>query len=498
MKVLSAKWLTFCVVALSAVTIFMAAANFVEAQEAAAEITAAATEPAPSEAASAEPAPAEAAPATPDLSKVLDKGDQAWMLTSSALVLLMTPGLAFFYGGLVRRKNVLSVLMQCFLCLGIVTVLWVVVGFSLAFGNDIAGSFIGNPMDYFMLKDIKADEAWSPVPGVWWPISEQVFMIFQCMFAIITPSLIIGAFAERMKFSAFTIFVVLWVLFVYCPIAHWVWFGATLPVVGMIGAFDAADGTPIGALDFAGGTVVHINAGIAALVCCIVMGKRADVPKGGVPPHNLPFAVLGAGLLWFGWFGFNAGSAGGATPQAVSAFVVTHVAAAAAALAWSLVEWGAHGRPTMLGMITGAVAGLVAITPAAGFVEVGPALIIGAVASLICYVFVAMVKPMVGYDDALDVFGVHGIGGVWGAIATGIFAVPGFGLEKQGGWMYSGNPDQFLLQVKAVAVVAIYSAVATLVILLLIKVIVGLRTSEEGERLGLDLTDHSLPAYNEV
>ena len=482
MRHLSTKWFYCGVLALSALTIFMAASNFSAAQEAAAEMAA---------------APVVATEAAPDLSKVLDKGDNAWMMTSSALVLLMTPGLAFFYGGLVRRKNVLSVLMQCFLCLGIVTVLWVVVGFSMAFGTDVAGGFVGNPMDYFMLKDIKADEAWSPVAGVWWPISEQVFMIFQCMFAIITPGLIIGAFAERMKFSAFAIFTVLWVLLVYCPIAHWVWFGVNLPIVGVIGAFDAVDGSPIGALDFAGGTVVHINAGIAALVCCVVMGKRADVPKGGVPPHNLPFAVLGAGLLWFGWFGFNAGSAGGATPQAVSAFVVTHVAAAAAALAWTLIEWGVHGRPTMLGIITGAVAGLVAITPAAGFVEVGPALIIGAVASVICYIFVAMVKPLVGYDDALDVFGVHGIGGIWGALATGIFAIKPYGIGRLGGAMY-GNTPQFFLQLKAVAVVAIYSAVATFAILMVIKVVVGLRTSEEGERLGLDLTDHSLPAYNEV
>lgn len=446
-------------------------------------------------AATAEPAMAPA-PAAAVVIPPLDKGDQAWMLASSALVLFMTPGLAFFYGGLVRRKNVLSVLMQCFLCMSIVTVLWVVVGFSMAFGSDVAGGFMGNPMDFFMLNGITAEEPWAPVTDFYLPISEQVFMVFQMMFAIITPGLIIGAFAERMKFSAFTIFLVLWVLLVYCPIAHWVWFGVTFPVIGVIGAFDV-DATPIGALDFAGGTVVHINAGIAALISCVVLGKRSDVPKGGVPPHNLPFAALGAGMLWFGWFGFNAGSALGATPQAVSAFVVTQVAAAAAGLAWSLIEWIMHGRPTMLGMITGAVAGLVAITPAAGFVDVGPALVIGAVASIICYVFVAFVKPFAGYDDALDVFGVHGIGGMWGAVATGIFAKSGFGIGKAGGFTVTGNLDQVLLQFKAVAITCIYSAVVTFVILKLVQVVVGLRTSDEGERLGLDVTDHAVPAYTE-
>lgn len=432
----------------------------------------------------AEPTPEPTPPA-------LNSGDQAWMLASSALVLFMTPGLAFFYGGLVRRKNVLSVLMQCFFCMCIVTVIWVVVGFSIAFGSDSAGGLFGNPLDYFMLKGITTTEPWEPMPKVWWPISEQVFMIFQCMFAIITPGLIVGAFAERMKIGSFVLFLIAWVLLVYCPVAHWVWYGS----LG-VGAFGETDAVPIGALDFAGGTVVHINAGIAALICCLVLGKRSDVPRGGVAPHNLPFAVLGAGMLWFGWFGFNAGSAGGATPQAVQAFVVTQVAAAAAGLVWVLIEWLMHSRPTMLGMITGVVAGLVAITPAAGFVEVGPALIIGGVASLICFFFVAAVKPMVGYDDALDVFGVHGIGGVWGAIATGIFALPGFGVDRAGGLIY-GNTAQVWLQIKAVGMTAIYSAVLTTVILLVIKVLFGLRTSEEGERLGLDITDHAIPAYNE-
>jgi ammonium transporter, Amt family len=450
----------------------------------------AATAAAPAETPAAEPAPAEAEVAPAPTPPALNNGDQAWMLASSALVLFMTPGLAFFYGGLVRRKNVLSVLMQCFLCMCIISVLWVVVGFSMAFGGDVAGGFCGNPMEYFMLKDITTTDPWAPMPNVWWPISEQVFMVFQMMFAIITPGLIIGAFAERMKFSSFTIFLVAWILAVYCPVCHWVWYGA----MG-IGAFGEADAMPIGALDFAGGTVVHINAGIAALVACIVLGKRTDVPKGGsVPPHNLPFAVLGAGILWFGWFGFNGGSAGGATPQAVQAFVVTQVAAACAGLVWSVIEWFVHGRPTMLGMITGAVAGLVAITPAAGFVEVGPALIIGGVASVICFLFVAVVKPALGYDDALDVFGVHGIGGIWGAMATGIFALPGFGVDREGGWMY-GNFAQVIRQAEAVGITVVYSGVATLVILLAVKYTIGLRASGEVEMAGLDISEHGMAAY---
>jgi ammonium transporter, Amt family len=480
MKVSSVGWPSLVIVG-ALLFGFLVSPGSLAAQEAAVEATAAAVE--------ATTAAPEAAPAV--VEPPLNNGDQAWMLASSALVLFMTPGLAFFYGGLVRRKNVLSVLMQCLLCMCIVSVLWVVVGFSMAFGSDVAGGFCGNPMDYFMLKDITPTNAWAPVTDFYLPISEQVFMVFQMMFAIITPGLIIGAFAERMKFSSFTIFLVAWVLLVYCPVCHWVWYGS----LG-IGAFDST-AVPIGALDFAGGTVVHINAGIAALVTCLVLGKRADVPKGGVPPHNLPFAVLGAGILWFGWFGFNGGSAFGATPQAVQAFVTTQVAAACAGLVWSLIEWVMHGRPTMLGMITGAVAGLVAITPAAGFVEVGPALIIGGVASVICYFFVALVKPMVGYDDALDVFGVHGIGGIWGAIATGIFAMPGFGVDKLGGWYY-GNFPQVLVQLKAIGYTVGYSAVVTFAILMIVKVVLGLRTSQDGEMAGLDLTDHAVPAYNDV
>jgi len=441
---------------------------------------------------SAAPAIAEAAAAAP---WTPDKGDQAWILVSSALVLLMTPGLAFFYGGLVRRKNILSVLMQCFMCMALVTVIWVVVGFSIAFGGDKLGGAIGNPMDYFMLKDISFTEPWEPMAGVRTGISEQLFMIFQCMFAVITPGLIIGAFAERMKFAAFTAFLIAWLLLCYCPVAHWVWYGPA-GFFGL-GAFDPKDAVPIGALDFAGGTVVHINAGIAALVCCLVLGKRQGYPDKISPPHNLPFAILGAGILWFGWFGFNGGSALGSGDQAVRAFVVTHVAAAAAGLAWSVIEWFRNGHPTALGMITGAVAGLVAITPAAGFVEVGAALAIGAGASIISYVFVAVIKTKLGYDDSLDVFGVHGVSGIWGAIATGIFAIKGFGADRAGG-LLEGNGIQVWLQVKAVLFTAVWSGVISFVLLKIIDATIGVRANEMSERVGLDQTDHAETAYTLV
>ncbi|MBI1368584.1 MAG: ammonium transporter [Planctomycetes bacterium] len=412
-------------------------------------------------------------------------GDTAWMLVASALVLLMTPGLAFFYGGLVRRKNVLSVLMQCFMCMGLVTVLWAIVGFSLAFGEDTAGGFIGSPSTYLFLHGLSFTQAWPNLA-----ISGYLFMIFQCMFAVITPALIIGAFAERMKFSGFCVFTTLWVLLVYCPVAHWVWGGAS--------GFFALGGD--GALDFAGGTVIHVNAGIAALVACILLGKRQGYPEGISPPHSLPFAVLGAGLLWFGWFGFNAGSAGAASDQAVRAFVVTHLATAAAALTWSVIEWampssGGHGgKPTVLGIITGAVAGLVAITPASGYVDPMGAMCIGIGASVLSYIFVAKVKPRLGYDDSLDVFGVHGISGIWGAIATGIWAVAGYGVDSKGG-LLAGNSVQILVQFKAVAYTLVYSIVVSAVLLKVVDAIVGLRAENHEERVGLDLTEHAEVAY---
>lgn len=436
------------------------------------------------------------APATAVAASTLNTGDQAWLLACSAFVLLMTPGLAFFYGGLVGRKNVLSILMQCFMCMALVTVIWVTIGYSMAFsGTEIGGGFCGNPLTHLLLEGIKSDASFEPVANVKLGISQQTFMVFQMMFAIITPGLIIGAFAERMKFVSFTIFIALWSILVYSPVAHWVWYGPALadgsphPLFGL-GSFSAIDAVPEGALDFAGGTVVHINAGIAALVACLVIGPRRGYPHQITPPHNLPFAVLGAGLLWFGWFGFNGGSAFGATPQAVQAFVTTQVAAATAGLVWCLIEVIRNGKPTALGMITGVVAGLVGITPAAGFVDVKGALIIGVGATVVSYIFVAFVKPALKYDDSLDVFGVHGMAGIFGALATGLLALPGVGFERAG-----GSTAQFLLQAKAVGVTIIYSGVATFILLKLIDFTVGLRCTEDSEKIGLDLSDHAETAY---
>lgn len=442
-------------------------------------------------------APAEAAVSAPAAPEPLNTGDQAWLLASSALVLLMTPGLAFFYGGLVGRKNVLSVLMQCFMCMCLVTILWVVCGYSIAFsGTELpgpGGPFIGNPMTHFMLNGVADDKSFIPAGEVKLGISQQTFMVFQMMFAIITPGLIIGAFAERMKFIAFLLFTGLWSLLVYCPVAHWVWYGPTNPIFGL-GSFAASDATPEAALDFAGGTVVHINAGIAALVCCLVLGPRRGYPAQITPPHNLPFAVLGAGLLWFGWFGFNGGSAFGASNQAVRAFVTTQIAAATAGFCWSLIELIRSGRATALGMITGAVAGLVAITPAAGFVSPASAIAIGAGGTIISYIFVAFVKPALKYDDSLDVFGVHGMAGIWGAIATGIFALQGYGVGRGGGLVY-GNVAQVSSQAWAVLVTVLYSGALSFVILKAIDLTIGLRCTEDAEKMGLDLSDHAETAY---
>jgi len=442
-------------------------------------------------------APVEAAVSAPAVPEPLNTGDQAWLLASSALVLLMTPGLAFFYGGLVGRKNVLSVLMQCFMCMCLVTILWVVCGYSIAFsGTELpgpGGPFIGNPMTHFMLNGVADDKSFIPAGEVKLGISQQTFMVFQMMFAIITPGLIIGAFAERMKFIAFLLFTGLWSLLVYCPVAHWVWYGPTNPIFGL-GSFAASDATPEAALDFAGGTVVHINAGIAALVCCLVLGPRRGYPAQITPPHNLPFAVLGAGLLWFGWFGFNGGSAFGASNQAVRAFVTTQIAAATAGFCWSLIELIRSGRATALGMITGAVAGLVAITPAAGFVSPASAIAIGAGGTIISYIFVAFVKPALKYDDSLDVFGVHGMAGIWGAIATGIFALQGYGVGRGGGLLY-GNVAQVSWQAWAVLVTVLYPGALSFVILKAIDLTIGLRCTEDAEKMGLDLSDHAETAY---
>ncbi len=410
----------------------------------------------------------------------IDSGDTAWMLTSSALVLLMTPGLAFFYGGLVRRKNILSILMQCFLCMGLMTVLWVLFGFSLAFGSDTLGGLVGGS-DYFFLANVGFD-AWegTAIPG-------QLFMIFQAMFAIITPALMIGAFAERMKFSAICWFTGVWLLVVYCPVAHWVWGGAE----GFFGL--GGDG----ALDFAGGTVVHVNAGVAALVAALLLGPRQGYPNGTSPPHNLPFAVLGTGLLWFGWFGFNAGSAVAANGSAVNAFVVTHVATAMAALTWALLDWILNKKPTLLGAITGAVAGLVAITPACGSVNAMGALGVGVGASTVAFFAVTVVKVKLGYDDSLDVFGVHGMAGLWGAIAAGLWATSAVPGNDTNGLFY-GNPGQVLIQLKALAYTIVWSASLSFLILKVIDLVIGLRVDDHMERVGLDLTEHREAAYTLV
>jgi Amt family ammonium transporter len=406
---------------------------------------------------------------------VINTGDTAWVLLSAAFVFLMTPGLAFFYGGLVRKKNMLSVLMQCFMLMCIITLQWVVFGYSLSFGPDIKG-IIGS-LSWAGLHGVGLE----PFADYSATVPHQAFMIYQAMFAIITPGLILGAFAERMKFSAFVVFSLLWATFVYDPICHWVW---------GVGGFLRNSG----ALDFAGGTVVHINAGVAALVCAIVLGKRKGYPKHMSPPHNLPFAVLGAGLLWFGWFGFNGGSALGANGLATSALVVTHVAAAAAGLTWSLLEWKISSKPTMLGMITGAVGGLVAITPAAGFVGPMDAIWIGVGVSVICYFFVAVVKPKLGYDDSLDAFGVHGIGGIWGALATGLWATKAVNPAGNDGLFY-GNPGLLWIQLKAVVITIVYSFIVSFVLLKIVDALLGLRVSEDEERIGLDLTQHREAGY---
>ena len=416
------------------------------------------------------------APATP--APALSAGDTAWVLASSALVLLMTPGLAFFYGGLVRKKNVLSILMQCFIVICIVTIQWALFGYSLAFGPDVKG-IIGN-LDWACLKHVGGD----PFAGYAATIPHSVFMIFQAMFAVITPALILGAFAERMKFSAFCLFIVLWATLVYDPVAHWVW-----GLGGFLSRCDAAGNAKAGALDFAGGTVVHINAGVAALVSALLLGKRVGTSS---PPHNLPFAVLGAGLLWFGWFGFNGGSALAANGLAGNAFVTTHIATAAAGLGWVICDWIYHRRATTLGVISGAVAGLVAITPACGFVSPMSAIWIGLGAALICWIAVTFLKTKCGYDDSLDAFGVHGVGGMFGALATGIFADKA--INGCDGLLY-GNPAQFVLQVKAVLVTVVYSAVVSYLLFKLVDKLVGLRVSEHEERVGLDLTQHKEAGY---
>jgi len=448
--------------ALSIAAMMTAAASLADVAPDAAPVTPAAAEPA-AEAAVALPAHAAAL--------ALNSGDTAWMLTSTALVLMMTiPGLALFYGGMVRKKNLLATAAQSFAITALITVLWAVLGYSLAFTNGGDNqSFIGGT-DRLFLAGMGNEVAHSLAAS----IPESVFMTFQMTFAIITPALICGAFADRMKFSTMMVFMAAWVLLVYCPIAHWVWGG------GFLGG--------MGVLDFAGGTVVHLNAGIAGLVCAIVLGKRLGYGQENMSPHNLLYALIGASLLWVGWFGFNAGSAVAANALAGIAMANTQIATAAAALSWMIVEWMIQKKPSVLGMLSGAVAGLVAITPAAGFVEPSGALVIGLVAGAICYAGAVWLKHKLGYDDSLDAFGVHGIGGAVGAILTGVFAVSS--VNSLGKGAIDGNPGQIVTQIEGLLVAGIYCAVVTFIILKVLDATMGLRVSPEEEREGLDLTQH--------
>jgi ammonium transporter, Amt family len=444
-------------------------------------------------------AQASATPATSDASARLtaleqqvaeakSSADNAWMLTSAALVLMMTgPGLALFYGGLVRKKNVLATMMQSLALMALISVLWALFGYSLAFGSG--NSFIGNLHNVFLHGvGVQPDAAYSAT------IPQQTFMIYQLMFAIITPALITGAFAERMKFSAMVAFMILWSVLVYDPMAHMVW--------GKNGLLNAALGGRFPTLDFAGGTVVHVTSGVSALVCAIYLGRRLGYPKEAMPPHSVVLSVIGACLLWVGWFGFNAGSALGSGGLATSAFVATHFATAAAVLGWVGAEWLRNGRPTTLGAISGAVAGLVAITPASGFVGPMAAMVIGLAAGVVCYFMVAMVKARLGYDDSLDAFGVHGAGGTLGALLTGLFASSSINpifKDAQGNALpsgvFEGNAHQMLNQLIGVVIAWALAIVGTLVILKIVDVTIGLRVRAEQEIQGLDLSQHGEEGY---
>jgi ammonium transporter, Amt family len=415
-------------------------------------------------------APAAAAPAAAAAAVKIDSGDTAWMLTSVALVLMMTiPGLALFYGGMVRKKNVLDTVMQSFMVTCLVTVLYTVITYSMAFTTG--SPYLGG-MSRFLLLGMTLDS----VNGLAKTIPESVYMCFQMTFAIITPALICGAVADRMKFSALMWFIGLWSILVYAPIAHWVW--------GEDGFLNAA-----GVLDYAGGTVVHINSGVAGLMCCLMLGKRVGYGTEPMAPHNLVYSVIGASLLWVGWFGFNAGSAVTAGTNAGMAMAVTQIATATAALTWMFVEWALKGKPSILGICSGAVAGLVAITPASGFVDPRGALIIGIAAGILCYWGVSGLKNALGYDDSLDAFGVHGVGGTVGAILTGVLAVSAIGGEGKSG-LIDGNAYQVVTQLYGIAVVVLYDAIVSLILLKLIDLTLGLRVDSDTEREGLDLVIH--------
>lgn len=404
----------------------------------------------------------------------IDTGDTAWVLISTALVMLMTPGLALFYGGMVRKKNVLGTIMQSFVAIALVSIQWILIGYSLSFGPDVSG-IIGN-LSWIGLCGVGVE----PNPDYAATIPHILFMAYQMMFAVITPALISGAVAERMKFSAFLIFILIWTTVVYDPVAHWIW-GAG----GWL--------RKMGALDFAGGIVVHITSGISALVAAIVVRKRRGFPHEAIMPHDLPMTVLGAGLLWFGWFGFNAGSALSAGGLSAMTFVVTHTSAVAATLTWAIIEWVHRGKPTMFGAATGSIAGLATITPASGFVGPMSAMLIGMLAGAICYIALSM-KFRFGYDDSLDAFGVHGVGGILGSLCLGLLAQKVINPAGADG-LFFGNPGLFVSQLIAIAVTAVYSIVVTLVILKVIDMTIGLRVDNEAEVMGLDLSQHGENAY---
>ena len=409
-----------------------------------------------------------------DAAPKIDTGDTAWLLTSTALVLFMTPGLALFYGGMVRSKNVLNMLMQSFVAMGVATVIWVVIGYSLAFSSGNA--FVGG-LSWLGLAGVGLE----PNADYGATVPHQAFMLFQMMFAIITPALISGAIAERMKFGAYVLFIAIWSVIVYAPLAHMVW---------GVGGFLRE----LGALDFAGGTVVHISSGVSALVLALILGKRHTDAAEDLRPHNLPLTLIGTGLLWFGWFGFNGGSAIASGGLATSAFVVTHIAAASAALVWALIEWGIYKKPTALGFATGGVAGLVAITPASGFVGPLPAMLIGGGVSVISF-YAIRLKSKLGYDDTLDVFGVHGCGGAWGALATGLFATTAINSAGADGLFAGGGVALLGKQLVGVLVAAAYAGILTAVIAYLLKATIGLRVHGDAEVAGLDLAEHGEAGY---
>jgi len=415
----------------------------------------------------------------------IDFGNTAWMIVATALVMLMTiPGLALFYGGLVRQKNVLNILMQCFILTAVITLEWVFFGYSLSFGSSkgALAPFIGG-FDWAFLNGIGINDV-SPyyISQATARIPHLSFVLFQCMFAVITPALIIGAYAERIKFRGFLIFSILWSIFVYNPVAHWVW---------------SADGWlfKMGALDFAGGTVVHINAGIAALVMTLMIGNRRNYNNHPTAPHNIPLVVIGAALLWFGWFGFNAGSGLAADGLAISAFLATHVATATAALTWALLDWTIYKKPTVIGVCTGAVAGLVAITPASGFVGVLGAVVIGVLVAVVCFFMISVVKHKLGYDDSLDAFGVHGVGGIIGALATGLLATPAIQSSYSG--LFYGNPKQLWIQLIATVTTIVFSGVMTYILFKIVDKFWGIRANQKEEIAGLDISQHSEMAYSE-